>query len=406
MASAIGTRTLVQALVFLIVARVLGIAEYGAYTAVLALATALSSLGGMGVYSVMVREVSRNPGGFPAAWGQTLAAILLSTPPLFALYLALAWWLIPSTISFPVTLLIGLSELAFTPIIVAAIHAFQSQGHIGRASGVFFLPVAPRLVSALLLVLLTALFPKEYHLTAWAGLYAVATLIAAEYARRWVRRDLGAAHLPTLADGWAKLAEGFPFAVGTAALKLYTDIDKTMLARLSTLEATGAYSASHRVVDLATVPALSLMIAATPRFFREGAGGVPQALAFARRILPLPLAFTLGASIAIYLCADLLPWLLGAGYAAAVPALRWLAWLPCASLPRLFLQTLLIGSDRQRQVVGVLLVGAMINIGLNLWLIPGWGWQGAVIATYGAEAIMAGAMLQVALKAAGKPLAA
>ena len=83
-----------------------------------------------------------------------------------------------------------------------------------------------------------------------------------------------------------------------------------------------------------------------PRFFRDGERGVHATLAYAHRILPVPLAYSILAGLGLYLSAGILPLLLGETYADAVPALQWLAWLPVVSLPRLLLQTLLIGGNR------------------------------------------------------------
>jgi O-antigen/teichoic acid export membrane protein len=112
--------------------------------------------------------------------------------------------------------------------------------------------------------------------------------------------------------------------------------------------------------------------------------------------LPIPFAYALFAGIALFVAADYLPFLLGESYADAVSALRWLAWLPVVSMPRLFLQTALVGSDHQMQAVAILTFGAVLNIALNVWIIPLWGWLGAVAATYAAEIVMAFAMLLVA----------
>ena len=102
------------------------------------------------------------------------------------------------------------------------------------------------------------------------------------------------------------------------------------------------------------------------------------------------------AGIGLYLCAGIMPLLLGATYVDAVPALQWLAWLPVVSLPRLLLQALLIGGDRQNYTVNILAGGGIFNIALNMWLIPLWSWRGAVIATYAAEIAMALLMCVIA----------
>ncbi len=388
-----GLRILVQTAIFLIVARVLGVADYGAYSAILALAGTLGSFGGLGIQAIMVRDVSRHPECFPTSWGDTLAAIILSAPILFVAYLALAWAVLPASVSPGIVLLIGLAELIFMPIAIAAINAYQGHERIGRASRLVLAPVIPRLVGALVLLALVPWLPEDQRLLAWGALYAIATLLAAGYAWQLVTQDLGAASRPSGSRLWTKLSEGWPFALGNVAVKLYADIDKTLLARLATLEVAGAYSAGYRVVDFATVPVFSLLIAAAPRFFREGENGVRHAARYAWRILPLPLIATLFISVILYFMADFLPLLLGSSYSAAVPVLQWLAWLPVVSLPRLFLQTSLGTGDRQHQAVAILALGAGINIVLNLWLIPTWSWRGAVVATYAAEIVMLCAMI-------------
>jgi O-antigen/teichoic acid export membrane protein len=402
MTAAMGLRSLAQTLVFLIVARVLGVADYGAYAAVLALSTAFACFSGWGTQVLMVRDVSRNLDSFSAAWGRTLTAILISSPLLFAVYIALAWALLPASISLTVILFVGLADLIFAPISLSAITAYQGHDRLDRAARLSFIPVLPRLALALALFPLRLVMSDDIGLSTWAFLYAVAAFAAALYAWRMVHKELGPAGKLRWRYVWSSLREGVAFAFGGAALKVYSDIDKMMLARLASLEAAGAYSVGYRVADLATVPLLSLLSAAMPRFFRAGEGGVIAALAYAHRILLVPLIYSILAGLGLYLCAGVLPLLLGASFSDAVPALQWLAWLPLVSLPRLLLQSLLIGGDRQNYAVNVLAGGSIFNIALNLWLIPLWSWRGALAATYAAEIAMAIAMGAIAASSHAK----
>jgi O-antigen/teichoic acid export membrane protein len=392
MTAGMGFRTLAQAVIFLIVARVLGIADYGAYAAVLALSTTFGCFSGWGTHALMVRDVSCDHYCFAAAWGRALTAIFISSPILLVIYIAVAWAALPAGVSMAVIAFIGLADLVFAPIGLAAIAAYQGRDRLGRAAHLVLMPVLPRFAGALALLPLTLVFPKDMRLTVWAALYAVAAFIAALYALWMVRRDLGPTDKPSLLYVWSSLRGGIPFAIGGAALKLYADIDKMMLARLATMEAAGAYSAGYRVADLTIVPVMSLLTAATSRFFRAGEDGLHASLAYAQRILFVPLAYSILAGLGLFLCAGILPLLLGTAYVDAVPALQWLAWLPVVSLPRLLLQTLLIGGNRQNYAVNVLAGGGIFNIALNMWLIPLWSWRGAVTATYAAEVAMALAM--------------
>jgi O-antigen/teichoic acid export membrane protein len=396
MTAGMGLRTLAQGVVFLIVARVLGVADYGAYAAVLALSTAFGCFSGWGTQILMVRDVSRNLDDFAAAWSRTITAIVMSSPILFAIFIPFAWAVLPAGISLPVIAFIGLADLVFAPVGQAAITAYQGHERLGRAAHLSLIPALPRLAGALALLPLTLGLPEYTHLTVWAALYAVAAFAAALYAWRMVRKDLGVASKLAWLDAWRTLYEGTSFAFGGVAMRIYADIDKVMIARLATMEAAGAYSAGYRVADLATVPVISLLTAVMPHFFRTGGGGLNASLAYAHRILFVPLAYGFLSGIGLYLCAGIMPLLLGATYVDAVPALQWLAWLPVVSLPRLLLQALLIGGDRQNHTVNILAGGGIFNIALNMWLIPLWSWRGAVIATYAAEIAMALLMCVIA----------
>lgn len=384
-----GARTVGQGLVFVIVARILGAEGYGAYAAVLALAAALGGFAGLGVQVVMMREVARDSSCFGRAWGRVLAAIATSLPLLWILYALLCWVALPRGIDLGVIALIGISELVFAPLILAAIQAYQGHDRIGRASRLVFAPVLPRLGGALILLLLYQVLPNPELLTVWSALYAMASFLAMVYALHLVGRELGRAITP----GWQELrnamSEGLAFAFGGAALKLYADVDKTLIARLASLEAAGTYSAGYRITDLAMVPLYALLTSATSRFFKVGEGGVQAAIRYGWRLAPLPLLYSAGIGLGLYLSAGMLPVVLGEGYRDAVPALQWLAWLPLIALPRLLLQSLLVGADRQRAVVLIIGGGAISNVVCNLLFIPDWGWRGAVFSTYVVEIGMA-----------------
>ena len=385
MTAGMGLRTISQAIVFLIVARVLGVEAYGAYAAVLAIAGALGSFGGSGTQILMLRDAACDPARFPLAWGRVLAAIALSAQFLMGIYLLIAWAVLPLGISWSATLLIGLAELLFAPLAQAGISAYQGYDRICRAARLVFVPVLCRLCFALMLLPLALLLPDGMQLTVWSALYTFSAILAAIYSMLIVHRDLGLPLRPDPRGLIDYIFGGIAFAFGSAAQKLYVDIDKTMLARLSTLEATGAYSAGYRVVDMVIIPLWSILAAAVPRFFRAGDSGTGSAVVYALRLLPLPLAYALGSAMVLHCTAGLLPRVLGAGYAEAVNVLKYLAWLPLISTPRMFLQVALSTSGQQRTVVGVLMAGALFNTVLNFWLIPHFGWQGAVVSTYAAE---------------------
>ncbi len=381
-----------QVAVFLIVARFLGVDGYGAYAAALALASVFGNLAGFGANALLVRDVARSSEAFPEAWGSTLMAIGVSLPPLFLLYLGLAWAALPGEVSLIPIVAIGLAEVVFAPLMFSSVAAFQAHERMRRAAWLVVAPVLPRLAGAVLLLILAPATSPGWRLALWAIVYAGAGLLAVVYGFALVRQTFGRGVFGQWSATLALWREGYPFSLGGMALRLYTEIDKTMLARFASLEAAGLYSAGYRAVDLANVPLRALLTAVMPRLFRAGERGGRATLGYALRVAPVPLIYAAGIGGVMYLMAEGLPWLLGEGYRESAQVIRYLALLPLIAAPRMLFQSALGGSGRQVAAVTILVVGALVNIMLNLWLIPRWGWRGALGATYGVELVMMMAM--------------
>ncbi|MBW1738037.1 MAG: oligosaccharide flippase family protein [Deltaproteobacteria bacterium] len=383
----LGLRALAQALVFLIVARVLGSQGYGAFSAALAIAGVWVHFCGLGGHVILMRDVAQDPASFPESWALTLAVLGVGTIPVLILYLASARWLLPG-IPWILVASLGLGELVFWPFANAAACAYQGFERMGRSARLMLAPVLLRLVAAVLLLAAVFQRPGTDCLILWGGLYAGASLLGALYAHYRVRHDLGR----PLWAGWrglgAFVGAGLPFALIGGAHKLYVDADKFLLARLATLEVTGHYSAGYRLVDLAFLPLHGLLNAAVPRLFRAGAGGVVRTLRAVGPMFGPPVGYAAAAVGGIFVFAPLIPRLLGAEYAESALVVRWLLLLPLLSLPRLLLQRVLGVSNAQKLGMIAVMAGAMVNAGLNLWWIPLWSWRGAVVSTYAAELAM------------------
>ncbi len=392
MGTGLALRIFTQAGVFITLARVLGASNYGTYAATLALANSVGFLSGLGVQTLIIRNVTRDPENLAEAWRRSLCAIIITAPVLLACYYGIVRALFSDKISIIACLSIGLADIIFTPLNMTAIGAYQGRERMGRASWLLLVPVLPRLGGALCMFPLAAILPSHLSLDAWSILYLISAFLAALYSLRLLSKDFNLSNKPIFSGTTHTLRDGFPFAIGRASDKIYNDIDKTMLARLSSAEAAGIYSAAYQIAILVMVPVYSLFLAAVPRFFRTGKKGVSATLVYALRLLPPMLAYCLMIGFGLFFLSHLITIIIGENYAEAAYALQWLAWLPTISLPRFFLQVILTGGDQQKNAVSILSAGCLFNIILNLWMIPIWSWKGAVAATYVTEIAMALAM--------------
>jgi O-antigen/teichoic acid export membrane protein len=239
-----------------------------------------------------------------------------------------------------------------------------------RSAQVLALSAGLRLIAAIVLARTTAT-PMR-----WAYLYAMAALVAACAGILEVSWCCGC---PRVRFNLLvpSLREGFHFATVEAAQMVYTSIDKTMLARLGTVEAAAIYAVAYRFIDAAMLPIRSLAAAAYPEFFRRGALGVTSTYQFARQILRRSVAYGVAVSIALFVVAGLIPMIMGSGYADSSVALRWLCILPVIKSIHAFLTDVLTGANHQWQRSSTQILVAVFNVILNLWLIRAFSWRGA-----------------------------
>src|SRR5208283_1522712 len=141
--------------------------------------------------------------------------------------------------------IVGASDLFGLNIVTISGQAFQSFDRLNWTAIINVLMSAGRLLGAIILV---ALHPHPSPLQ-WGYIYFSCTATVAVFASIMVSTALGR---PLFRHPFSRLEmrEGFYFSAGQTAQTVYNDIDKTMLARLGTLEATGIYGAAYRLIDV------------------------------------------------------------------------------------------------------------------------------------------------------------
>jgi O-antigen/teichoic acid export membrane protein len=200
--------------------------------------------------------------------------------------------------------------------------------------------------------------------------------------------------------------EGFGHAIAGSTSNFYNDLDKTMLSHYGMNHANGIYTVAYRIIDIATMPIYSIRDAAMPQIFQRGQTlGINASAALARKIMrrtvPLGAVLTIGT----FLVAPLITIVVGKGYAESVSALRWLALLPLFRSFHQMTGSAMTGAGFQRFRTGSQLSAALMNFGLNLFLIPAHGWLGAAWAsliTDGSLALINAALLRFCILRSAK----
>ena len=396
-------RIALQGLYFVLLARTLGASDYGASSAVLALASMLLPFSSLGWVLLLVRSVSQTPESAPVQWANCLALILISGTLLTALLTAAGHWVAPAAASLAAVAAVGLADLVFARVIEAAGAVFHAQERMSRSA------LFPVVLQAARLIGLIALIqgPWDFTLTSWAASYLLSTAWICFILAVLVYRDVGWSP-PRLASYRQEWRTGALFSIGMSSTTIYNDIDKALLGRLSTLEATGIYSAAYRIVDMSYAPIRSLLGAASPAMWRAGATGSVAAVtrvAAARLVRPAVAYCVIGTSV-MFGGAGLLPIVLGESFAASVPALHALSFLLIIKGCHYVIGDTLTCAGEQGSRTVVQIAIAVLNIGLCFALIPTYGWQGAVVASLVCDGLLAvalGAVLVQKLHREKKP---
>ncbi|MEB3181431.1 MAG: oligosaccharide flippase family protein [Nostocaceae cyanobacterium] len=378
-----GLRIFAQAFYFVIIARVLGVEQYGAFIGATALVAILSPYGSLGLGNLIVKNVTINRSLFGVYWGNALFMIFASAAILTGVLIGASRIFLPATISWWLIFLVAITDLLFIKLIDISGQAFQAFHWLSRTAQLSALPYITRVLAALSLVYL---FPQPDAVD-WAYVSLGSTAIAAIIAVSLVHFNLGAPKLQ-LSRIRPEILEGFYFSIGLSAQTIYNDIDKTMLARMASLEATGIYAAAYRLIDVSFVPVGSLLAASYAKFFQQGASGITGSLKFAKKLLPLAAMYSAVAGISLFFLAPVVPYILGDEYRVAVEALRWLAPLPFLKAMHYFAADTLTGAGFQGLRSGMQIIVAIFNVLINLWIIPLYSWRGAALSSLASDSLL------------------
>src|SRR5579864_6077050 len=378
-----GLRLVIQALYFIEIARSLGVRNYGAFIGVVALVGIVYPFGSLGGGNLLIKNVARDKSLFPVYWARALTITVCFGVVLLAVVLFVSRLVLPSEIPLQLVVFVATADIFGLNVITESTQAFQAFERLGWTAAINVMMSGGRLLGALLLI---ALHPHPSALQ-WSYLYFGSTAVVAFTSALLVCKKLG---LPKFRWQWspAEMLEGFYFSAGQTAQTVYNDIDKTMLTRLGTLEATGIYGAAYRIIDVSFVPVSALLWSAYPSFFRAGASGVSSSLKYAKPLLVRALAYSGLVCLALLLSASLVPHILGAEYTATAAALRWLAVLPMFKAVHYFLSDTLTGAGYQNVRTSLQAGVAVFNILVNLWIIPAYSWRGAAWSSIASDALL------------------
>lgn len=378
-----GMQLMAQFGYFIIIARVLGPKGYGTFLACTALAAVLAPFSPLGTGQVLVKYTSRNKETMPVYLGNALIVTSAMGILLIGALCVSRHALLPPSVTVRMVLAIGAADLIFAQGTYVFAQALLASGKAKHSSSLMVVSACTRF--AAVLVLITTGAPSLHR---WVLFYLIASIVASAYGIAVVTLCCAVPRF-TLGMVRSTIREGSHFSTSLAAQTIYNDIDKTMLARLSSVQGAAIYAVAYRFIEVAMLPMRSLQSATYPEFFRHGVGGMATSLRFARRILNRSVLYGLLASLGLFLFARFLPLLMGSAYSDSTTALRWLCLLPLIQSVHAFLGDSLTGANFQPQRSWCQISVALFNVIINLWFIRVWAWRGAAWSSILTELLLA-----------------
>lgn len=379
-------RLVLGVFVGVLVARHLGPADFGRLGAVFSLvALGLAAADG-GLEAIVRRELLREPNR-ARQWLRTAWLVRLSLGALC--FLGLGTWAV-----------LGEAEAAVRGLLlIAGLQLFQPALAVGELwlqsslqAGLAFRMQWPVLLLGAVLRL--AAISSGSPLWVFAAIMTGEGLVAAGAVTWAARRRLPAdsSGAPRVsAVGWSEWRhDAWPLLISSLAVTVYMRIDLAMLPSLAGQTEAGFYAAAVRLSELGYFLPVALASSVLPRLLEARRVGGETESRWLQRYFDASAALGYGLAGGLALAAPwLLPWAYGGAFSAGVPVLVVHAWafvFVCLGVAR---GQHLVNEKRGRFILASTVAGAVLNVLLNLMLVPRHGALGAAAATVASYAVAA-----------------
>jgi PST family polysaccharide transporter len=358
-----------------VVVRSLGPADYGELSYVLALVGLLAPLAQFGVSGLVARGLLERPGDEVAVLRAALLMRFAGSMVAFAV--GLAWWLWfekqPQDRWIVLVLLAAQSATAFQVVESWFQVHYKAAALVPWRTGVLVASALLKMAVAASThdpMLVACVFGLEYLLL------GAASLIALRRAGGFWARPGGSPEWL----GWFARRSPWLLASGVAEV-IYLRIDIVLLERLRGVGEAGVYAVAARLSEVWYMVPVALMGAVFPALWSRRSDPESYSRSLQGSLDALfALAFALAVVVQL-VGGPLVELLFGQRFAASTPVLQIHIWAGVFIFMRALLSRWLLAEDLLRFSLVTHVAGAVLNVVLNLLLIPEYGAVGAAIAT-------------------------
>jgi O-antigen/teichoic acid export membrane protein len=181
-----------------------------------------------------------------------------------------------------------------------------------------------------------------------------------------------------LAKFW--LMRAFPFFLAAGFIKAYNTIDTILIKNISGDEAVGLYAIPAKVVFTFPFIALAITAAVYPAMSNYALVSKERLQSIFSRTLQLLLTISIPIAVGIYLLADVIIMRIWPEFSASIPALQILIWAVVLLYVEFPFGSLLNATGNEKRNTINRSIQLVTFVALNLFLIPIYGFMGAVYA--------------------------
>lgn len=367
----------------ILIARYLGVAEYGVYGFAISLTGILIIIADFGINTHIVRDVATDNSIASKYLGNAIPLKSVFAAATFILTLIILFLMQSNEITIKVTLLFAIEMIirSFINLFKGAFQAFEEVKYQGIAESILHL---------ILLVFIIITIRTDIGIFGIAISYILANLITLAYLYHALNKNIITPQYEFDRDFCKKIIMlSVPFAITGILYSAYYFIDIIMLENLVGDYAAGIYNATYKLIPvqnlLVSVYGAVIFPVMSKLFKRHEKLLILSYEKSVKYLLMLIIPFSV--LIVIY-SPNIIQLIYGSEYEAASTVLSILIW----TVSLLFVispgTNLLNSSHKEMAVNKIYIFGAVINIVLNLIFIPYFSYYGAAISTIMSYAII------------------
>jgi O-antigen/teichoic acid export membrane protein len=188
---------------------------------------------------------------------------------------------------------------------------------------------------------------------------------------------------------WRRLRFSVPLGVSVVLTQVYYSIDSVMLGYLKNDAAVGIYGVAYKIPLALTAFTLLWLQALYPHAAAMGDEETGRMRSQLGRVAAISIAVALPLGVGASLVATkTMGTMFGGDFTASGTPFALLTWWTAINGVKVNFASVLLARGEQRQIMIASAIGAVVNIGVNVYAIPHYGVKGAGVATITAESLV------------------